>query len=109
MDEQRDNQQQGGDINLALIVTCGFVAAMLLIVLVIGIQAWFYHAHEAEFERKVVNTPYTELQSLKERQVGTLNSYRHVDQKQGLVQIPIEVAIKQYVQRRAAQPETQPD
>ena len=109
MDEQHDNQQQGGDINLGLIVTCGFVAVMLLIVLVIGIQAWFYHAHDAEFERKVVNTTYSELKSQRDAQVAKLNMYRYVDQEQGLVQIEIGEAIKRYVQRRAAQPETQPD
>ena len=109
MHARQNTDERGYDINIALIATCGVVAATILLVLIVGLQAWFHHAHDAEHERKVVSQPYVELKSMQAKQLEQLHSYRLLDKDKGIVQIPIDRAIDSYLRKRAARSEAQPD
>lgn len=75
----------------------GVIGAILLFVIVVVLQAVFYRADEAERARKVYSQPYEELVRGRSQQVEKLNSYRWVDQRAGVVGIPIERAMERVV------------
>lgn len=106
VDEQHDNPktaEHGADINVALIAWLGLISTLVLVVIVVGVQACFYHAYEAELQRKVVNQPYAELEEQRKGQIEKLDHYGHPDEKdKRVVRIPIDLAIKQYVKANAA-------
>ncbi len=109
MSEQKDTCPRGHDVDVALIATCGIVAAAILVVLIVGLQAWFYHARDAEHQRKVVSQPYIELKSMQAKQLDQLHSYRFQDKDKGIVQIPIDLAIERYLHQRTTRSATQTD
>lgn len=81
------------DPNAPLTVLVGVVGAVVLFVVIVLLQAFFYRAERAERERKVVAVGAEELSQLRARQRDQLNSYRWVDPKAGVVAIPIERAM----------------
>jgi hypothetical protein len=94
------------EVNVPLIVTIGIVSTVVVIVLIIGTEAWYDSEAEAQFAQ--ANAEYRDFQSpdlnhqtllqLKQGQVANLNSYRWVDKNKGIVTMPIEDAIKLMVQ-----------
>jgi hypothetical protein len=79
------------DVSASAVV--GIVSAILLFVIIVGLQAVFYRMEEGELSRKVYEQPYEALQQLDADQLGTLSSYGWVDQQQGVARIPIERAM----------------
>lgn len=71
----------------------GILGAILLFVIIVGLQALFYRMEESELERKVYDQPYQELQQLDADQLELLNSYGWVNEAEGVVRIPIERAM----------------
>jgi hypothetical protein len=86
------------EIDVPLIVTVGVISFILVVVLIVGTEAWYDSEAQAEFNFEADAYPNTELLSLKAGQLANINSYRWVDQKKGIVAIPIEDAIKIMVQ-----------
>jgi hypothetical protein len=86
------------EVNVPLIVTIGVVGFTLVLVLVLGTQAWYESEAEAQFNFEADQYPNTGLISLKTDQLTNINSYRWVDRKAGIVTIPIDDAIKIMVQ-----------
>jgi len=82
------------EVNVPFVLTVGFISAILLFVVVIGTEAWFYSEEQNEIARKNAEYPNTELLQLKAGQTDHLTKYRWVDQKKGIVAIPIEEAMK---------------
>jgi hypothetical protein len=82
------------EANAPLLAVIGIVSALLLIVIVIGIQAWFMSEQSAEIERKFGDAQATSLVNLKTEQQHNLETGRWVDRKKGIVQIPIEQAME---------------
>ncbi len=85
--------------NAPLTVVAGIVGAVLLFVLVVVLQAVFYRAEQAEVERKGAGAPNDELAQVRAQQQELLEGYRWVDEKQGLVRIPIQQAMALVVAR----------
>jgi hypothetical protein len=86
------------EVNVPLIVTIGVVSCILVIVLIVGTEAWYDSEAQAEFNYEADQFPNTSLLSLKAGQLANINSYHWVDQKKGIVAIPIDDAIKIMVQ-----------
>lgn len=84
----------------------GIVGAILLFVIIVGLQALFYRMEERELARKVYDQPYQELQQLDADQLETLNSYGWVDPQQQIARIPIERAMTLVVEQGPGRPET---
>ena len=82
------------DPNISLSVVAGIVGAILVFVIIVGLQAMFYSMETAELERKVFNQPNQELEQLRAGQLERLHSYGWVDQNQGTVHIPIGRAME---------------
>jgi hypothetical protein len=91
-----------GDPNTPATVVVGVVFAVLLVVCVVLLQAYFNRAESEENLRKVVAVAPEELSQARADQLGVLNAYRWIDEKAGVVGIPVERAMELVVAERAA-------
>jgi hypothetical protein len=82
------------DLNTPLIVTIGVLFVILTFVLIILLQAYFYRAQAAEYQRKVIEPRAEGLAGALAEQRTQLESYRWIDREQGIVEIPIERAME---------------
>jgi hypothetical protein len=97
--------------NTPLLITIGAVSGVLLLVLIIGVQAWFLGEVERETRMKYEDDPKALPQpvtNLKIEQQTKINQYRWVDQPKGVVAIPIDEAMKLIVANHGQLPSTQP-
>jgi len=81
------------DPNVAASAVVGIISAILLFVIIVVLQAYFYGAEQSELERKVWSQPYQALQQLDANQIELLNSYGWVSEAEGAVHVPIERAM----------------
>lgn len=86
--------KEGGEPNAPLTALVGIVFAILLFVVVVLLQAFFYRAEQQENVRKVVAVAPQELSQLRAQQEELLHSYKVIDPQKGVVAIPIDLAIK---------------
>ncbi len=71
------------------------LAAILMVVLgAIALGQWALFAMQDEVDRKVLTRPNPELLRLRDREELHLTTYQWVDQKAGIVRIPIDRAIE---------------
>ncbi len=82
------------DVDLPLVVTVVMVAAVLIWVGVVALQAWFHGELRAEYGRKVIDRPVAELETRLAGQRALLESYKVVDAEAGTVRLPIERAME---------------
>ena len=82
------------DPNVAASAVVGIISAILLFVIIVFLQAYFYGAEKSELERKVWSQPYQSLQQLDANQLELLNSYGWVSEGDGVVHVPIERAME---------------
>jgi len=81
------------DPNVAASAVVGIISAILLFVIIVVLQAYFYGSERAELEKKVYSQPYQALQQLDAGQLELLSSYGWVSEADGVVHIPIERAM----------------
>jgi hypothetical protein len=85
-----------------LIAGFGIASVIGLIVVILGIQAYFDHLRErAEYEKVAVPVAQ-DLQNLHSQEDEELNHYKYVDRNNGTVQIPISRAMQLIAQEAAA-------
>jgi hypothetical protein len=80
------------DVNTLAVAVVGIVGAIMVFVVIVGLQVWFYNLQEVETYKKVVSVQPQEYSSLVAEQEARLNSYRWIDRDKGIVAIPIERA-----------------
>jgi len=102
--------RESGEPNTSLTALVGIVFAILLFVVVVLLQAYFYRAEQQETVRKVVAVAPEQLSQLRAQQQELLHSYKLVDQGKGVVAIPIDLAMKLVVSEggRSPWPRVQP-
>jgi hypothetical protein len=96
--------REGGEPNTPLTALVGIVFAIVLFVLVVFLQAFFYQDQQAENARKAVAVAPQELSQLVSQQLGELHGYRWVDEKTGVVAIPIGRAMELVVRDGGGSP-----
>jgi len=89
-------------IKVSSIVIIGVVSALILLVIVIGLQAWYYYEENLEQTRKTGNVVMWDLANLRLEQQEKINSYRWVDQNTQVATIPIDRAIELSATRLSA-------
>ena len=94
--------------NTPLLITIGAVSGFLLLVLIIGVQAWFLREVQRETRIKYEDVPQQPVTDLKLEQLTKIHQYRYVDQAKGRVAIPIDQAMKMIVANHGQLPTTQP-
>ncbi len=82
------------ELNTPVIVTIGIVAAVLIFVAIVLLQAGFAKLQRDEWQRKVVAPKPEELAAARADQEQQLSGYRWVDRERGVVAIPIERAME---------------
>jgi len=78
-------------------IVVGLLGATLVVVTILLLQALHSSTAQDEEYRKEIATPYVELQEVEASQRQQLESYRWVNQAEGVVAIPIEEAMQQVV------------
>ena len=82
------------DPDAAATALVGIVGAVLLFVVIVLLQAYFYGAEREETNRKLVTPASEELVRTRAEQQELLHSYRWIDQEGGVVGLPIERAME---------------
>lgn len=82
------------DPNVTLSAVIGIIGAIVLFVVIVGLQALFFEMEEREYEDKVVSRPYEALAQLDAEQMEQLASYGWISEPEGIVHIPIERAME---------------
>ena len=79
--------------NVPLLLTIGGVSGFLIIVLAIGIQAWFLREVQREVATKWDSTPLQPITDIKRAQEMNISQYRWVDKDKKRIAIPIDDAM----------------
>jgi len=90
------------DVKTSAVALVGFLGAVVLFALIILLQVVYYWAAERQVQRKEIDAPESELREAVAAQQAKLVGYRWVDQKQGIVAIPIQRAMDLVVRDLAA-------
>jgi len=96
------------DVNAPLIVTIGTVSAVLLLVAVFGVQAWFFREEQVELDKKWEKAPNVQLIDMRadqHKQIELAGKNRMDDK---VSTIPIDVAMQKIVDLGGKLPSTQP-
>lgn len=93
--------------NSPLILTIGFVSMFMIVVVAIGVEAWFRHEQRAEVDRQWDANRNTWLEDIKDKQKKNLED-ASVDAKTQAKHLPIDQAMKLVVSTYGAAPATQP-
>ena len=94
--------------NVPLLLTIGAVSGIMVIVLSMGIQAWFLREVQREVAAKWDNVPLQPITDIRRNQEIAISQYRWVDKDKKRVAIPIDEAMKLVVQQNAKSAATQP-
>lgn len=100
------NFKQG--VNNELIITIGAVSGFLVIVLAIGMQAWFLSEEQQELNEKYASSVNYQLRDLLAEQKKNLTIYRWIDKDNRVVAIPIDDAMELLIKNNGKLPSTRP-
>src|SRR5215211_2431740 len=95
--------------NVPLLLTIGAVSGFLIIVLAIGLQAWFLREVQYEVRAKWDNVPIQPISDMRQQQMESIRNYRWVNKEKNRVAIPIDEAIKLMVQNQGKNPSAKAD
>ena len=87
--------------NVPLLLTIGAVSGFLVIVMAIGIQAWFLREVQREVAQKWDAVPLQPITDIRRNQEIAISQYRWVDKDKKRVAIPIDEAMKLVVQQNS--------
>ena len=82
------------DVNTPAIALVGFISALLLFAMIILLEVMFYRIEARDRYEKDFSQPPAELTSLVQQQQARLAEYRWIDEKKGVVAIPIDRAME---------------
>ena len=85
--------------NVPLLLTIGAVSGFLVIVMAIGIQAWYLREVQREVAQKWDATPLQPITDIKRQQETNLSTFRWVDKEKKRVAIPIDDAMRMVAQQ----------
>jgi hypothetical protein len=108
MTDETRTREGIGDPNTPVALAVAVVSAIVLVIIVVLLEAYFFAAEREERQRKVVAVAPEELSQVRADQLGLLHSYRWIDEKQGVVGIPIERAMELVVAEQGALPPPPP-
>lgn len=82
-----------GDPKAGLTLVVGIVGALVLVMIIVGLQALYYDV-ENEIVSEIYAEPNLDVKLVRAQQLELLNSYGWVDREQGVVRIPIDRAME---------------
>ncbi len=90
------------DVKTPAVALVGLLAVVVLFALVILLQVVYYWAAARQVQRKEIDAPQLALREAVAAQQAKLAEYRWVDQKKGIVAVPIGRAMDLVVRDLAA-------
>jgi hypothetical protein len=87
-------RDQGGDPQTSSTLVAALVGAILVFVIIVALQAFFYRSEEMERATKIYAVVPEELAKARATQQEQLNTYRWVDRDRRIVAIPIDRAME---------------
>lgn len=87
------------DLNATLILVIGAAGAIWLLVAVVAVQALTYNLMQSLHQRNVVAQPHEALRQHELDQVARISREYWIDQEEQIVAIPVDRAIRLYVQQ----------
>ena len=94
MADHNGNAAAKENLDTGLIITAGVLLVVLVYVLILLVQGWFYHAQTDEHVRKVIEPRNEQLAAAVAAQQEPLQGYRLINEAEGTVGIPIERAME---------------
>jgi len=85
------------DINIPLVLTIGAISSVLLVVILIGVHAWFLWEYRGETDRKWAGVTSTRVVELKATQADSLKVFGKADPERNTYRIPIDKAMEAVV------------
>jgi hypothetical protein len=92
----------GDDVNTPVIALVGFISALVFFAIIILLEVVFYWTESQQRYEQAVSQPPLELATLVHNQQARLAEYRWIDEKKGVVAIPIDRAMEMVVADLAA-------
>jgi hypothetical protein len=89
---EKERPSFSDDLNTPKIAAVGFISAIVLFAIIIFLQVLFYWAETGQRQVKDVDQPFLEYANLTADQQAKLAKYQWLDQKEGIVGIPIRRA-----------------
>lgn len=89
------------DPDTPMSATVAVISAVLVVVVILLLEALYFHMTGHEAERKVVDTKSEALEQLQAEQEQILDSYGWVDRDAGVVRIPVERAAELVIEASA--------
>lgn len=99
--------QTHDDPRASLTLVAFLILAILVLAFVVLAQVMFYNMQSIEDQRKVASAKPQELADLQAAQLAQISSYRYINEKAGVVAIPIDRAMEHYA-REMKNPWTPP-
>jgi hypothetical protein len=90
------------EVEAQSVAIIGIIGAILTFVLIVLVQVFFHLVQESKLKDKGVEEPLTSTVSQKAAQLEAITNYRWVDQKKNLVAVPIDLAMKEIIEKRNA-------
>ncbi|GAB4376326.1 MAG: hypothetical protein Kow0062_16450 [Acidobacteriota bacterium] len=91
-----------GELDLTAIIGWGIVSIVLFFVLVTAIQALFFRYERAFLEARVYGVSPIEPRQVRAEQLERISRYRWIDEKQGVVAIPVDRAMELIAREQGA-------
>jgi hypothetical protein len=88
------------DTNSPLILVIGAVSGFLVIVIVIGLQAWFLNEEQQELSQVYSGAVNHQLRDLRIEQNRNVSTYRWIDRDKQIVAVPVDEAMKMLIQNK---------
>ncbi|HEY3321893.1 MAG TPA: hypothetical protein VGP72_15600 [Planctomycetota bacterium] len=89
------------NINTPKLAFIGVFTSVLIFVVILASQAFFYHFEAGLTDQKLGNEAPTQRREIESQENGLLHTYRWIDQKKHTVAIPIDRAIDLIAQEKA--------
>jgi hypothetical protein len=94
--------QRYNDLNTPMIALVGLLGALLTFAVIVALQVLYYSAASRQEERKVIQAPTTDSDSLMAEQEVKLTRYGWIDREKKQVAIPIDRAMELVVRELSA-------
>ncbi len=82
------------DVSSRKLFIATVVVIVFMVAIVLGLNSFFIASKEKQVKDVVLKPESAELRELRAREMEALNSYKILDERKGIVQIPIERAMK---------------
>ena len=97
-DELREEPTSAGGLNVGAIAMVGVVGAVLVVVVAIASQAWFYDLRDTRIAQEQYTQPNRQVRDYQAEQRRQLETPRWLNQERTRAAIPIDRAMDMYAE-----------